>query len=244
MDLKFLDSEVKRINDLFKYYNSVKIIINDTSGNTIDDSVATSDNVNSTTSDSIDSGYTGDIDLDNLVEKRNYMVVDVETSFNRNLIQIAYNIYDNKHRLIKEFDTLIDDGIGEVDYYKKYTIEDIMLEGMSSREAFQIVKNDINGCSHVIGHNIAFDMGVIDRYFKKLKIPYDRPESICTMRLATNYCKLKGKGKSYKVPKLSELYVKCFNREPDNTKTHTADYDIHITYLCFRHLLQNNIIKM
>lgn len=217
MDLKFLDNEVKRINDLFKYYNSIKLT---------------------------PKSFEGEIDLNNLVEKKNYMVVDVETSRNRNLIQIAYNIYDNNHRLIKEFDTLIDDGIGEVDFYEKYTIDDIMLEGMSSREAFQIIKQDIDECSHVIGHNISFDLGVMDRYFARLKIPYNKPETICTMRQSTNYCKLQGKGKAYKIPKLSELYFKCFGKEPDNTKTHTAEYDIAITHMCFMHLLRNNIVKL
>lgn len=220
MNLEFLDKEVKRVNDLYKYCKSIKFtpIKNE--------------------------GFEGDIDINNLTEIKNLMCVDVETSRYGNLIQISYNIYDPKFRLIKNYDTLIDDGIGEVDFFEKYTLDEIMLCGVSSREAFEIIKEDIDKCSHVIGHNISFDMRKLNDGFEKLRISYNKPEQICTMRTTVNFCKLPSKGKAYKVPKLAELYKICFGKEPDNTKTHTANYDIEITFECFKHLYEKNVIKL
>lgn len=226
MNLAFLDSEVKRINDTYKYYKNVTI--------TIPKKTIPFDEM----------GYEGDIDVDNLIERRNLMCVDVETSRYGKLIQVAYNIYDSKFRFIKSYDTLIDDGVNEVDFFEKYTLDDILLYGISSREAFAIIKEDIDACSHAVGHNISFDMRKLNEYFEKLRIPYNKPEQVCTMRTSVNFCKLPSKGKAYKVPKLAELYKICFDKDPDNTKTHTANYDIEITWDCFKHLHQKKIIKL
>lgn len=226
MNTSFLDSEVKRINNEYKYYKNLKIII---PKKTI--AIA-------------DPGFEGDINLNELVERRNLMCVDVETSRYGKLIQVAYNIYNSEFKIIKSYDTLIDDGVNEVDFFEKYTIDEIMLCGVSSREAFAIIKKDIDKCSHVVGHNISYDMRKLDEYFEKLRIPYNKPERICTMRTSVNFCKLPSKGKVHKVPKLSELYKVCFNKEPDNTKTHTANYDIEITWDCFKHLYEKKIIKL
>lgn len=219
MDHVFHSKEVIRLNALCKYYKSLKF--------TIKEKVVECE-----------------LDLDNLTELKNIMCLDVETSRKNNLIQISYNIYDSKFRIIKSYDTLIDDGIGEIDFFEKYTLDEIMLCGVSSREAFQIMQKDINKCSHVVGHNISFDMRHINNSFEKLRIPYNKPETICTMRLTADFCKLPGKRKAYKIPKLAELYFKCFDKEPDTTRTHTAEYDIEITWDCFKYLYNNNIIKL
>jgi hypothetical protein len=64
------------------------------------------------------------------------------------------------------------------------------------------------------------------------------------MKLSKQICNFLDTRGRIKNPKLSELYVFCFGEEPDNTKTHTADYDIAITARCFRYLLVNNFIDI
>lgn len=203
-------------------------------------------NTTHTESDSdSDDDFSGELIItEEKTDIRNIMVIDVETAKTGELIQIAYNIYDSNFNIIKEYDCLIDEGIGKIDFYEKYTLNDIYEKGLDPRDVFQEIKQDIKECSHVIGHNIAFDMGKIDKYFEKLNISYKRPKSICTMHNTKKLCKLKNKKGHPKPPKLCELYFYCFGTEPDDTKTHTANYDIEITFLCFYHLYKNKKLKL
>lgn len=172
------------------------------------------------------------------------MVIDIETALTGEIIQIAYNIYNMNFELINQNDYLINENIGKVDYYGKYSIKDIIKDGLKPMMVFLKLKSDIEKCSLVIGHNIAFDISRIDKYFNKLNITYNKPKMLCTMYKSKSLCNLvniKGKPKS---PKLSELYFFCFNEDPDNTKTHTADYDIDITYKCFKYLYERKLINL
>lgn len=97
---------------------------------------------------------------------KNIMIVDVETTGGYGpLIQIAYNIYDSKFNCIKRFDCLINENIGRVDWFKKYTIHEIRKNGRKPRDAFTEIGNDLATCSHVVGHNLVFDMNMLDIYF-------------------------------------------------------------------------------
>jgi hypothetical protein len=192
-----------------------------------------------------DSDFIAEICLDEVEnEITNMMVIDVETAKTGELIQIAYNIYNSDFECIKQFDCLINENNGKIDFYEKYTLMEIMENGRSPRDAFKEIKIDIKSCSHVIGHNIAFDIGKIDKYFKKLSMVYHRPINICTMQQSKKLCNLKNIKGGLKPPKLSELFLHCFNCDPDTTKTHTADYDIEITFMCFHHLYKTKAIKM
>ena len=183
--------------------------------------------------------------FDDKISIKNIMVVDVETTGGAGpLIQIAYNIYDSNFNCIKKFDCLINENIGRVDWFKKYTLEQIVNDGRSPSDAFSEIKIDMSKCSHVVGHNIGFDMGILIKYFKKLSMVHHTPISICTMQSSKYLCNLKNINGGIKAPKLSELYYYCFNCEPDITKTHTANYDIEITFEVFRYLYDIKCIEL
>ena len=93
-------------------------------------------------------------------------------------------------------------------------------------------------------HNIKFDTDKLVKYFTKLKINYKMPKPICTMRLSKDRLGLINSKGWAKFPKLSELYTYYYGEEPDQTKTHTADYDIHLTFLCFKAIHSDNLIKI
>lgn len=64
----------------------------------------------------------------------------------------------------------------------------------------------------VAGHNVEYDEEVLGYELERLgrKGEYAPAKSLCTMRSSTDYCKLQGRGFSYKPPKLAELHKFLF----------------------------------
>lgn len=163
------------------------------------------------------------------------MVLDIETSLCNHIVQVAYNVYDNSFKLVKKYNNLINENLFITDYYNKYTIEEIH-KGVDPVSMLNELNDDLLRCSFVICHNVGFDVPRIKKYFEKYNIKINHFKTFCTM--------LKTKHLFNKRPKLIELYLYCFNKEPDETRTHLADYDIEITFDCFKYLIESKIIEL
>jgi DNA polymerase III epsilon subunit-like protein len=86
-------------------------------------------------------------------------------------------------------------------------------------------------CDRWVAHNMDFDMNVVMHavlWDLKLQCPMIRPRKICTMLLGKNICKLPGKYRDYKMPKLKELYFKTFGKNPVEHYLHNSMYDVQI----------------
>jgi hypothetical protein len=176
------------------------------------------------------------------------IVVDTETANTGEIIQIAYNIYEyyvktSYYKCISKYDIIINENINKVEYYKKYTLRHIKKYGKDPKDVFTLFSNHIKKCNYLIGHNIIFDTGKIIKYFKKYSIEYIMPKQLCTMKLSRDHVGLLNIKGWAKYPKLSELYFFYYKKEPDKTKTHTAEYDIYLTFLCFIGMCKDNLIK-
>jgi DNA polymerase-3 subunit epsilon len=80
----------------------------------------------------------------------------------------------------------------------------------------------------VVAHNLNFDMNVVINAFKwDAKMNFDGLRGIkyCSMELSRDICKMPGKYKAYKSPKLKELYFKAFGQYPEEEKLHGSLYD-------------------
>jgi len=177
------------------------------------------------------------------------LVVDTETAVTGEIIQIAYNIYEyykktNYYKCIGKYDSLINEKISKVDFYRKFTLRDIRNKGKDPVDVFNLFSDHISKCDYIIGHNISFDTGKIIKYLKKYSIPYTMPIQLCTMKISRDRVGLLNIRGWAKYPKLSELYKYYYNEDPDITKTHTADYDIYLTFKCFTALCLDNLIKL
>jgi len=169
----------------------------------------------------------------------NLMVLDIETSIEGYIIQVAYNIYNSKFQLIKQYNKLINENVYKVDYFKKFTLSDICKHGIHPIDMLKELDVDLLMCSRVIGHNISFDISRIKKYYIKYYskcniIPYF-PKSICTMNKTRHIFG--------KAPKLCNLYHYCFGVLPDDN-VHDASYDIQITFDSFVFLFKNNLIDL
>jgi DNA polymerase III epsilon subunit-like protein len=185
----------------------------------------------------------------NKIKPIKIMVLDTETTGSGEVIQVAYNIYlyypeINYFYCETKYDWIIDEKINKVDFYGKFTLKHIRTKGEDPEYVFGVLAIHLESCDYIIGHNISFDIDKIVKYFTKLKIKYKLPKSICTMKTSKERVGLKNIKGWIKYPKLSELYTFYYGEQPDQTKTHTADYDIHLTFLCFKALHSDNLVKI
>ncbi len=102
----------------------------------------------------------------------------------------------------------------------------------------------LNTADLVVGHNIEFDEQIIRDELARLgrNGDYQPMKSLCTMRTSTDYCKLPGRGFSFKSPRLSELHKHLFGEY--FTGAHDAMFDVEATARSFGELLKREVIKL
>ena len=139
-----------------------------------------------------------------------------------------------------------------------YNVEYLRKNGKDFDELIDNFYSVLKGSTHIVAHNIDFDLGCLVNElkkrtkYKKLKDDpkyYPIVEEICkknlvdTMKETVNICKLTGKYESYKWPRLEELYEFCFEEKP-NIILHDALNDCIITKNCLNMLTKNNMLKI
>ena len=90
---------------------------------------------------------------------------------------------------------------------------------------------ELKNCSHIIAHNIGFDINVIKselfrRNLYHIIIELDKKILICSMKKFKNTIKAKFKHNTNKIkdPSLKELYKFAFNKEIENA--HNSKFDV------------------
>ena len=143
-------------------------------------------------------------------------------------------MYDDKNNLICAKDFYIYDGIHSKPFFPTINENDIINNGISLKSASDIVTNDINNTTIIIGHNIkAFDLMRINKlnakFNNKIKdtlIIHD------TMSSSKNIIKAKNKKGEIKNPRLDEMFMFLCNKTVDNH--HNALGDITATFDCYK----------
>lgn len=102
----------------------------------------------------------------------------------------------------------------------------------------------LNTTEVVVGHNIEYDETVIRYELERLgrKGDYQPISSCCTMRSSTEYCKLQGRGFSFKPPRLNELYKHLFGDFFEGA--HNAMIDVESTAAAFGELVKRGVITL
>lgn len=123
--------------------------------------------------------------------------------------------------------------------YDKDVIDAPSMEGKIDE-----VMKILNEVDFVVGHNVSFDEEIINYELARLGRNGDYTPSsvICTMRSTTDYCKLQGRGVSFKPPRLAELHKFLFNEWFDGA--HNAMIDVEATMRCFVELVKRDVIVL
>lgn len=171
------------------------------------------------------------------------------------LVQLAYAIYDENRKLIKEFDKIIKPNgkfkitEGAFDVHGIDT-ERAEKEGMDVAEVVNEFYEDLNKYNYIICHNVKFDSDIIlaEHYRNKLKFKSINKNKtlICTMKLTTRYCQVYNiqnhGGMTIKWPSLSELHGRLFGYAFEGA--HNALIDVRVTTACFWKLQDKKIINI
>ena len=121
-----------------------------------------------------------------------------------------------------------------------------MRSGMPLKRCLQQLLTAGQEATLLVAHNLSYDIGILKEEFHRAALPnaFASVSGICTMRAATNYCRLpktSNRG-GYKYPKLDELHRHLFGY--DFINAHNAEADTEACMRCFFELCKLGIIDL
>lgn len=133
------------------------------------------------------------------------------------------------------------------------SIEDSITKGIPYHSLYAVLKPVFDGNFKLVGHNVGFDFKFLHMFPKtheeRINLAKASYTGICTMKNSIDYCKLPptasmiAKGmKTFKSPKLAELFKCLFNE--DMEEAHHAGADVRATLKCLRELVKIGVIVL
>jgi DNA polymerase-3 subunit epsilon len=199
------------------------------------------------------------------------MFIDTETSGLPDTHNLRWGVYPDYWKLNKyenarivQFSMLITDTQFNFDDVKDYVIK---------REGFDITNNEFHGItnelsdtigidfnivavdifyellknvSHIIAHNVAFDVGVIKSELHRRNLQYiidelDKKTLLCTMKHMKPILKIINPYGNFKNPSLNEIYK--FNFKTNVENAHNSLYDVKNLHKVVEHMYKNNTLN-
>ncbi|MCF7886692.1 MAG: 3'-5' exonuclease [Candidatus Marinimicrobia bacterium] len=161
------------------------------------------------------------------------------------MVQIAWVLGDKKGNRIEQQDYIIKPEGFKIpkDATKVHgiTTDKANRKGADLETVLREFNALVTKTDYLVAHNISFDLKIIGAELlrKDFNNSLPRKKKICTMKSATNYCKLPGKY-GYKWPNLTELHTKLFDKK--FKEAHDASVDIDATEKCFWEMKKIGVI--
>ena len=158
-------------------------------------------------------------------------------SFAYILTDLSCQIIDEGSFIVKPSQFLIP---SEATKVHGISTSDALSSGIELKDALSKIKNLCNISDIIVGHNVLFDINVIDAEFYRSssECPLSTKPYICTMKSSAKQCNLP----NGKFPKLMELYNILFGK--DFQGAHDAMSDTKATFDCFWLLVRTKIISL
>lgn len=168
---------------------------------------------------------------------------------NARIVQFSMLITDNKYNFVDIKDYIIKREGFEITNEKFHGItNDISDElGVSfDTVAVEIFYENLKKVSHIIAHNVAFDVGVIKselyrRNFQYIIDEIDKKTLLCTMKHMKPILKIINQYGNYKNPSLNEIYKFNFNKDVENA--HNSLYDVLNLHKVVEHMYKNKTLN-
>lgn len=95
----------------------------------------------------------------------------------------------------------------------------------------------------LVAHNLSFDVMVIGAELVRCDMgsPFEGKVGVCTMREATDYCRLPSRRRGYKWPTLEELYMILFGNIHEGA--HDAAADVEACRKSYYRLRELNVVE-
>ncbi|MCL2510788.1 MAG: DNA polymerase III subunit alpha [Bacteroidales bacterium] len=178
---------------------------------------------------------------------KNYDAPASDTNNWPRMVQLAWQLHEKDGALLESQSFIIKpDGYTippEVSALHGITTEKALSEGKPLPEVLAAFCKVLQQAFVVAGHNVGFDIKIIESEFVRNKIPsYISLRTILdTKELSTDFCALPGgKNGNHKWPTLNELHFKLFGES--FADAHNAIYDVEATARCFFELIRLKII--
>ena len=199
------------------------------------------------------------------------MFIDTETSGLPNTQNLRWGVYPYYKHLDKyanarivQFSMLITDNQFNYKDVKDYIIKREEFE--IANEKFHGITNEISdtigvdfnnvaidifyeqlkNITHIIAHNVAFDVGVIKSELYRRNLKYiideiDKKTLLCTMKHMKPILKIINPYGNFKNPSLNEIYKFNFNKDVENA--HNSLYDVHNLHKVVEHMYKNKTLN-
>lgn len=164
------------------------------------------------------------------------------------IVQFSFMKCDNKINEIKLHDYIIYAENFDIDnhIFHNITNEISKNKGYDLNLIFDIFYNELLSCTHIIAHNISFDINVIKSELFRRKlfhiiIELDKKTLVCTMLTFKFVIKEKNKNNKIKNPSLNELYKFAFNCDIINA--HNSKYDVINLQEAIKKITEGDLLK-
>jgi PAS domain S-box-containing protein len=167
------------------------------------------------------------------------------------VIQVAWLLFDEDGKRISAHNRyLFQDQPIPAQSTRIHGIDDASVhqKGESATAVWSDFVKDLENCEYFIGHNIDFDLPVIEGELQRLQInnAFAGKKMICTMKQGKAFCRIPAAdGHGFRYPDLEELYkIAYYGRLTDQpiTGLHDAYVDAAITAKVFFRLLETHQI--
>lgn len=163
------------------------------------------------------------------------------------LIQIAWLLADTEGRelgsqafIIRPDGFVIPDSAARLHGIDTQTAHQLGVEVSSALDAFA---KDLSAAEILVAHNVRFDERVVGAEFfraGRTTNPIESKTRCCTMRQATDFCRIPGGPRGYKWPTLDQLHRTLFGVGLE--AAHNAIADVRACATCFFELKRRGII--
>jgi DNA polymerase-3 subunit alpha len=164
------------------------------------------------------------------------------------IVQLSYMITDDNFNEKQMHDYIIKKENFNIENSKFHGItnEISMEKGVDFNEAFEIFYKSLKEVTHIIAHNIAFDINVIKSELYRRDKHYiieeiNKKTILCTMKHCKDIVKIINQYNRYKNPSLKEIYKFAFDKELENA--HNSKYDVINMHAVIKKMYDDNILN-
>ena len=167
---------------------------------------------------------------------------------NARIVQFSMLITDNKYNFVDVKDYIIKREDFDITNEKFHGITNEISDNLGVSfdvVAVEIFYENLKKVSHIIAHNVAFDVGVIKSELYRRNLQYiideiDKKTLLCTMKHMKPILKIINQYGNYKNPSLNEIYKFNFNKDVENA--HNSLYDVLNLHKVVEHMYKNKTL--
>lgn len=168
---------------------------------------------------------------------------------NARIVQFSMLITDNKYNFVDVKDYIIKREDFDITNEKFHGITNEISDNLGVSfdvVAVEIFYENLKKVSHIIAHNVAFDVGVIKSELYRRNLQYiideiDKKTLLCTMKHMKPILKIINQYGNYKNPSLNEIYKYNFNKDVENA--HNSLYDVYNLHKVVKHMYKNKTLN-